>query len=488
MADVAYADPEAQGIPSAAIAAFVAAAEERADALHSFMLLRHGHVVAEAAWHPYATDVHQMMFSVSKSFTSTAVGFAVAEGLLSVDDAVTSFFADVVAEPSAHLAAMRVRHLLTMTTGHAEDTGGRLHQRPDGDWVRSFFDLDVEHEPGHPFVYNSGASYILSAIVQRLTGVTLLEYLQPRLFEPLGITGATWQTCPKGINTGGWGLSLRTPDLARFGQLYLDNGVWQGRQVLPAGWSREATSTQADNDDRTDSPDWRQGYGYQFWRCRHGAYRADGAFGQFCVVMPEQDAVLAVTAGLSEMQIVLDLVWEHLLPAMSDTPLPADDQAVQALRHKLSSLTLPALHGRPSALASAVAGRTYQVAEPLTEEWRPTGYLAPIKEFSFAQRSGTWIVTVTDEDGTTVHECGDGEWRSSVMSVSGWEGQIAVSGGWSADDTFVMRVFFPQTPFARTYTFTFAGADVTLVVADNVSFGPTEHPAIHATEHPQRLA
>jgi CubicO group peptidase (beta-lactamase class C family) len=476
---LAYSPPEAQGIPSTAIASFAAAAEERLKSLHSFMLLRHGRLVAEAAWHPYTLSRPHMMFSVSKSFTSTAVGLAAADGLLSVDDPVTSFFPDVVARPSGNLTAMRVKHLLTMTTGHEQDTIERL-ERGDGDWVRAFLELDVEHEPGHPFVYNSGASYMLSAIVQRVTGTTLLEYLQPRLFEPLGIEGATWETCPKGINTGGWGLSLRTPDLARFGQLYLDGGVWQGRRLVPAQWCSEATSVQTDNDTGTGNPDWRQGYGYQFWRCRNGAYRADGAFGQFCVIMPAQNAVLVTTSGVSDLQLVLDLVWEHLLPAMAGGPLPADDAAAQALRQRLASLALPAQKGTSSALAAAVSGRSYVVGEQLPEGRRRTAFLPIIRKFSIAERGGRWSVTMTGDENTTVSECGDGEWLPDALTLSGSSFETATSGGWTADDTFVMRALLLHTPFERTYRFTFAGDEATVAISDNVSFGPTQHPVLYA--------
>ena len=228
------------------------------------------------------------LFSLSKSFTATAVGLAVAEGRLSVDDPVLGFFPDEApAIISPHLAAMQVRHLLSMSTGHGEDTTAALRQAADGNWVRAFLERPVEHEPGTFFLYNSGATYMLSAIVQRLTGQTLLDYLQPRLFAPLGIERPTWESCPRGINAGGWGMSATTEDIARFGQLYLQQGRWEGRQLVPAAWVAAATSTQADNSSRTE-PDWAQGYGYQFWRCRHGAYRGDGAFGQFCLVMPEQ--------------------------------------------------------------------------------------------------------------------------------------------------------------------------------------------------------
>ncbi len=315
--------PEAQGIPSAAVTAFLAAVEQHDCGLHSLMLLRHGHVVAEGWWSPYTPSAPHMLYSLSKSFTSTAIGLAVAEGRLSVDDPVLAFFpAEAPRKPSANLAAMRMRHLLSMSTGHDHDTTEYLWKRRDGDWPRAFLTRPVAYAPGTHFLYNTGATYMLSAIIQRVTGQTLLEYLRPRLLEPLGIEGATWQTCPRGVNTGGFGLSIKTEDIARFGQLYLQRGMWQGRRLLPEAWVADASAAQVSNATNTEV-DWQQGYGYQFWRCRHGAYRGDGAFGQFCVILPDQDAVVAITAGSPNMQAVLNLIWAHLLPAM---PVPADER------------------------------------------------------------------------------------------------------------------------------------------------------------------
>jgi len=271
--------PEEQGVASSGILSFISAAESLE--LHGLMLLRHGHVLAEGWWSPYGPDLRHMLFSLSKSFTSTAIGLATAEGRLSVDDPVCSFFPDALPEEvSENLAAMRVRHLLTMSTGHAEEP--RLMERNDGDWVKGFLHAPVAHVPGTLFLYNSPASYMLSAIIQRVTGQRLLDYLHPRLLEPLGIAEATWETCPKGINTGGWGLSIKTEEIARFGQLYLQQGVWNGRRLLPQGWVEEATARQVSCDEGRRG-DWAEGYGYQFWRSRHG-YRGDGALGQYCVV------------------------------------------------------------------------------------------------------------------------------------------------------------------------------------------------------------
>lgn len=289
--------PADQGVSARGIAAFIDALAARSLQVHGCMILRHGYVIAEGWWQPYAADMPHMLFSLSKSFTSTAVGLAVHEGRLSVEDPVTSFFPEDLPESiGPNLAAMRVRHLLMMGTGHDKDTTPRLRQAGSDNWVRGFLGLDVEHAPGSKFVYNSGASYMLSAIVQKVTGLTLLDYLTPRLFGPLGIDGATWESSPQGINAGGWGLSLTTEGIARFGQLYLQQGRWHGEQLVPEAWIREATSPQISNG-AGGSSDWAQGYGYQFWRCRHNIYRGDGAFGQYCIVMPEQDAVIAMTGG-----------------------------------------------------------------------------------------------------------------------------------------------------------------------------------------------
>jgi CubicO group peptidase (beta-lactamase class C family) len=295
--------PEAQGIASAAILAFLDAIDAANIELNSLILLRHGHQIARGWWTPYAADVPHMLFSLSKSFTSTAVGMAVAEGRLSVQDHVVDFFPDDLPQQvSENLAAMTVHHLLSMNTGHDTDTTPFLHEtsKGDGNWARAFLARPVEHKPGTHFVYNSGATYMCSAIVQKLTGQTVLAYLTPRLMEPLGIEGATWECCPRGINAGGWGLKIKTDDIANFGQLYLQQGNWQGQQLVTREWVAAATSKQTRNDPNINI-DWEQGYGYQFWRCQHNGYRGDGAFGQYCVILPDQDAVIAITSGVRNM-------------------------------------------------------------------------------------------------------------------------------------------------------------------------------------------
>src|SRR5215471_6790834 len=326
--------PEAQGISSAGIRDYVETADRQVNTMHSFMLVRHGHVVAEAWWSPEAADKPHVLWSLSKSFTSTAVGLAVAEGKLSIEDPVLKFFPDSCpSEPSANLKAMRVRDLLTMSCGHDVEP-----KRGDTEpWVDTFLKQPVPHEPGTHFLYNSLGTYMLSAIVQKVTKQTLLDYLQPRLFQPLAIENPTWESSPQGINCGGWGLKIRTEDIAKFGQLYLQKGKWEGKQLVPASWVAQATSKQISNG--TDpNRDWTQGYGFQFWRCRHNAFRGDGKDGQFCIVLPDLDAVVAITANARDMQAELNVVWDKLLPAFHTESLPENKGEQEKLKNALNGL------------------------------------------------------------------------------------------------------------------------------------------------------
>src|ERR1043166_5030922 len=234
--------PEAQGVSSAAISELVNSLDQ-IDGMHSLMVLRHGQVIAEGWWAPYDAEHNHMLFSLSKSFTSTAVGLAVAEGKLSIDDEVLKFFTDdVPAEPTNNLKAMRLRDLLCMSAGHQTET--RLSETNELPWTKIFLAHPVPHKPGTHFLYNTAGTYMQSAIVQKATGMTVLDYLRPRLFEPLGIENPVWGASPQGISLGGYGLNVRTEDIAKFGQLYLQKGQWRGKQLVPAAWIEVATRSE----------------------------------------------------------------------------------------------------------------------------------------------------------------------------------------------------------------------------------------------------
>ncbi len=472
--------PEQQGLSSQPIHAFIKAADQ-IDALHSFMLVRHGHVVAEGWWEPHDARTPHMFYSLSKSFTSTGVGLAIEEGKLSLDDEVLKFFAeDAPSEPSANLRSMRVRDLLRMNTGHQDEPAlGRDEPESEAgaSWSKKFLAHPVPFKPGTHFLYNTPATYMLSAIVQKVTGQTLLDYLRPRLFEPLGFENPNWAASPQGITVGGYGLLGRTEDIARFGQLYLQGGQWRGRQLLPASWVREASAFQTSNGSSPTS-DWDQGYGYQFWRSRHNSFRGDGAFGQYCLVLPEQDAVVAITGGVRDMGAVMNLVWEHLLPAMKPQPLPKDAATHRQLEEALQALTLRLPPGQATApLAADVSGQWYQF------EQNERGIQA--LSLDLGSNPPALLVRTLSEEMRTPF--GMGCWLKSRGGFTNGLGQflsvveqplVGASGAWSADDAFTLKLALCETPFYSTLTLRFEADRLLLGSEHNVSFGSTEMPQL----------
>ncbi|MBC7725271.1 MAG: serine hydrolase [Burkholderiaceae bacterium] len=459
--------PEAQNVASAAISEFLRVADRDLHDLHSLMILSHGSVIAEGWWAPFARDLPHKMFSVSKSFTAMGVGFAIDEGALTLDDLVVDLLPnDLPPVVSANLAAMTVRHLLTMTTGHGEDTMATLTST-EHNWSRAILSAPVALAPGSTFVYNSGATYLLSAILQSLTGERLLDYLTPRLLDPLGIVGAAWEACPRGIDTGGWGLNITTEDMALFGQLLLQRGAWNGASIMPSGWVDEATAFQVPNELEGEDADHTLGYGYQFWRSQHGAYRADGAFGQMIIVLPEAQSVVVMTSGLPDTQPARDAVWEHLLPALSgDVPLPADAAAPAALRGQLARLEVrhPAAVPAPG-LADRVAGIRFDFDDndaglvsvrlergSLTVATRWEGV---VDDHPIAFGSGTWVA---------------GRAPSVDVMTNGEQTDMAASGAWVAPDTFAVTMQFTREPFAVTFSLRFSANVVELTMTQNVSF------------------
>jgi hypothetical protein len=355
-----------------------------------------------------------------------------------------------------------------------------MFSQPEGNWAKGFLDQPMNHMPGTHFLYENGAPYALSAIVQRVTGMTMLDYLQRHLFEPLGIGNATWTVCPRGFNIGFTGLSLTTEEIALFGQLYLQKGVWQGQRLLPEAWVEEATRHQVSNGTNLDV-DEEQGYGYLFWRIRHGAYRGDGAFGQFCEVWPDQEVVLAITGGKEGMEVIQDLIWEHLLPAMTSTALPEDSQAQQALGKKVANLSIAPVQGRTlSPMATTVSKRTYdlrgnhQNAESLWFDFGNGPFDVTLASISFDFNHDGCICTIGDD--RNVHEvaCGNGRWRKGVTTVNSTDGHtsqpVAASGAWTADRIYEMQWCFIETACRSTLTCHFEEDTITIEWHENARF------------------
>lgn len=436
------------------------------------MLIRHGNVIAEGWWDPYNAQSPHMMFSVSKSFTSTAVGFAVQEGLLSTGDRIVSFFSDdIPADPSEWLQAMRVRDLLTMSTGQEQD---RIHQFTTGNWVREFLAEPIVEKPGTTFRYSSGATYMLAAILQNVTGKSLMDYLTPRLFDPIGIKGASWETCPAGINLGGWGLKITTEDLARFGELYLKEGAWNGTRIIGKAWIKLATSKQIDNGTQPKS-DWAKGYGYQFWRCRHKAYRADGALGQLCVVMPEQDAVLAITSATHNFQALVGAIWAHILGHMKSSRIIENAADLSLLKSRLACLALDARESRTEHLdQNEISDQRYvATANGDTDEITAARW-----HFGIDQ-SG---LTLDNALGTHTLTFSLDKWLPGTTTFpENAEVQVACRGAWTKQNTFSIKVCHTETPFTVTIEAVFLNDSVHVSSTQNATFGDALWPEMNQT-------
>ena len=468
--------PEAEGVSSKGIMEFLDAIATTKHEMHSIMILRHGKVIAEGWWNPYRPDLKHTLYSLSKSFTSTAVGFAVAEKKISVDDKVISFFpGKLPASITPLLSDLKIRHLLSMTAGQDPDPTGPVVIT--NDWVRSFFATPVLNKPGAVFLYNSAATYMLSAIVQKVTGQKIIDYLTPRLFQPLGIVGMDWETDLMGINTGGWGFRIKTEDIARFAQLYLQKGKWNDQQILPEGWAEEATTSKIDNapydtQAKKDSSDWKQGYCYQFWRSRYNSYRGDGAFGQYALVLPEEDAVIAITSETMDMQGELNLVWKYLLPAMQVDSATLNKNDAAVLKKRLTQLKLP-LPAKPDSTFKmiSVSGKSFKID---SNEKR-------IEKISFTQNSAGIALTIKTNMNSYILNFGNGKWIEGKTTLLGpslvaaakghFEGlppsQVAGSYRWKGPGTLEMQLRYIDSPHTEIMTFYFDGDKISVDMLDS---------------------
>jgi hypothetical protein len=358
--------------------------------------------------------------------------------------------------------------------------------------VKAFFDTPIARPSGTRFLYNSGASYMLSAIVQKLTGQPMVDYLRPRLFDPLGIDYALWETCPWGRSEGASGLHMTIDSVARFGQLYLQKGLWAGQRLLSETWIEEATAAHTDNNlnGETTPSDWNSGYGYQFWRCKaEGAYRADGAFGQFCFVLPKRDAVVAILSGTDRMKEISDLVWQHLVPGMSlDHPFRIDEKGdakkAAELREAIAALEYRPEQARSSISAAMnVSGQRYEVGQTNVKGVRAVSFDFAANECGFR----LW-----DDRGEHEIRCGYGKWilGETMATEDEWvkpvevPWKLAASGSWLDDRTFEMTWRFVETTFTCHVRCRFDGDRVQIHFTRPLTFDAYDIPPIEGKRLP----
>ncbi|MEU8198445.1 serine hydrolase domain-containing protein [Microbispora amethystogenes] len=421
--------PAASGVASHALAALLDRLEARSVECHSLMVVRHGNVVAEGWWAPYSAGRPHLLYSLTKSFTSVAVGLAIADGLLSLDDRVVDVLpGHVPAGISERGRRLTVHHLLSMTTGHRTDSLAQAWELEPGDLVKGFLRVPFPEAEGTRHAYDNPTTFVLARMVERVTGRGLPELLGERLFEPMGVGHAEWDRVASGAAFGFHGLHLTTEAVAAFGELLLRGGLWGDRRLVPREWVELATRRHIGtlpSEDGSGDADYLCGYGYQFWVSRHG-YHGDGSFGQQCVVVPSHDLVVAVTGAHTRSQAVLDAIWECLLPGMDHAGSTRDDEILADRLRRLSLAPVPgsADPGRSvtatidaSAEGSALPGGTPVTVDPVDGGW--------------LLRFGSFLDV----------EAGHGGWRESsplgrpVVATGAWQG-----------DTFVADLYVVTTP------------------------------------------
>ncbi len=367
---IVKATPESCGVSSKDVIKFV---EEICQGLpnqetHSFMLIRHGKLLFEGYFSPYDEETEHSLFSVSKSFTSTAIGFLVSEGIIKTDDYIYDYFPELITDDiNKENLKIKIHDLLSMSFGQQ---GGAVHEsqkRSDmsNAMLYDFFYRNKDIECGTQFRYDSYGTYMLSALINKLTGKTVVEYLMPKLFEPLDIKQPYYIKDDLGISIGYTGMRLKLQDLAKVGLTYLNDGVWNGKQIIPSDWVKLASKKHIPTDTCATGLDWQEGYCYQFWKGRYNTFRFCGAYGQMCVMMPKYDAVFAINSGYDndKLSYILDTFYKNIMFNMKEIPLPEDAENNNKLEHILSNLRLTYQFSEMSPMAELISGRTYDIEE-----------------------------------------------------------------------------------------------------------------------------
>lgn len=477
-----HATPASQGIdPKAVITLIDSLQALPATEIHHLMIVRNGHIVAEGHTTPFQRTDKHTLFSCSKTMTSLAVGIAIGENRLRLTDRVACFFPDDLPDSiCSGLADLTVRHLLTMDAGTYTPADLPLHS---SNWERAFL-ANPKLGTDHRFRYDSFCTYMLSAIVQRVTGQTVLDYLRPRLLQPLGITEADWEQSPSGVCVGGWGMRLTVESMAKVGQMMLDGGKWDGRQIVPAQWVAEMQKTQIEWHPGKEPSDLNQGYGYQMWRCLEpGVARADGAYGQFIIIDPKRQLVVAMNGISLDRGPYAELrcVWRQLMPGVKTAPLPANAKLQKALERRLSAMALPTLPGKASAK---------QLGSPVTLRLEHNDLAMSDITLAMSGKDKMAMTIVMDDGTTDTIPLSHGSWARHttslappffngafslpLTSIKGHNPSYTTAGCYAVEGngTITARVAYTNWISSRTFTFSRLGtANPTVTVTDNFAPG-----------------
>jgi CubicO group peptidase (beta-lactamase class C family) len=464
--------PENHRLSSQALIEFFTRIEQLKLEVNSFILLQDGKVTAQFWRPPYRKDSPQLLYSLSKSFTSIAVGIAWDNGLLNLDDKVISFFSEKLpANIKPNLAKMTVHHLLSMNAGHHDNIYATVAKEQD--WVKTYLSLDVEHEPGSHYRYSTHSTYMLSAIIEQVTGQNMIDFLMPRLFEPLGISRPSWETCPLGITAGGMGLSIPTEDIAKFGLMLLNKGVYEGKRIVSEQYIKLATTEQSDNRAGAERIDSAQGYGYQIHLCRRGCYRGDGAFGQLCFVAPKENIVIAATSSFKNMaalQTLLDLIYEHIIDQLDNDLIYTPEYNID-LQELLSKISGPIPAIKPVPVNMPIENAGCYVMDDNPHGLNQIVFHLKGEQLELQASYGDERDNILRFNFAEPMRIKDVFYKDLSKQLQ----EVITYAAWHNSRTLQLTLFYIETPYVVTYTISFQDQIIDFQFNINVSMNITEY-------------
>ena len=467
--------PEEAGVRPEGILAFLDDLESGYTEMHGLMIMRHDKVIAEGYWAPYGPGIPHMCASLTKTYMGTAIGILIRKGLLTLDTPLSVVFPEFIPEePSEYFPELTIRHVLTMGSGMT------AFPEMEGGWVKNFMAMPLEHKPGTYFWYNSVGSTFLGKVVEKLTGKDVYVFLEEELFPKIGINGKNvlHGIAPADADMWAWRTVSTTEDNLRLLKLYKDGGIWEGERILPEEFVRLATTKQIENDTNgareRGELDGCAGYGYQMWMCQHpGAYRADGAAGQFSIVIPDKDMIVAMNQNApgSNPAKALKAVWDILLPAVMDEEIEKDEACAAAsakLQNRLKHLTIAAPEFKPYAAGKETASGKYLVKDGSFDLFC-LGMFAPeaepVRRFEirFGEMEGTILWESVDHTACCLEFAMDGTRRFNRFR-SPWQfaTQCYANGVWESDQVFRLEELWPENNSRKVLRFTFGDGTCTV--------------------------
>ena len=480
--------PESVGIRSEAIWNFLDAVDTDLTEMHGLVIMRHDKIAAEGWWAPYAPGIPHMCASLTKTYMGTAIAIAIQEGLLTLDTHVNDIFPEFVPEnPSPYFEELTIRHILTMGSGMCE------FPTMEGNWVQNFIAVPLKYRPGTNFWYNSVGSTFLGKVIEKLTGETVYEYLEEKLFPKIGINGKVVMhgIAPDGQDMWAWRTVSSTEDNLRLMKLYKDCGIVNGERLIPEEYVKLATTKQIDNEstgsrERGDL-EGCSGYGYQMWMCSYpGSYRADGAAGQFSIVIPDKDMIVSMNQNSANPNKVITKLWECLLPGVLDNPIEETEEVSEMqkkLQYRMQRLAVAAPKFKPYAPAKEQASGIYKAVSGSFDLYCLGMYApeaSPVREFRFCfdemEGAVTWIGK--DNTGLTVEFALDGSRRYNRFR-SPWQfaEKCFANGVWESDDTFRLEELWPENNSKKVTWFRFSEGEC---VVSQVKGGLPGQPVVKA--------